>query len=125
LYSRFSQYDLIKLKNGLIKTCEILFKAGAKYLILPINNPEKVYSLREAYKIIASLKIGNLTMTTVHLMSSMPISSKSNQVENDARIKADIRIRIFDDSILPTPTVESPQATIMALTRYLINQSSS
>jgi hypothetical protein len=124
LYSRFSQYDLIKLKNGLIKTCEILFKAGAKYLILPINNPEKVYSLKEAYKVIYSLKIKNLTMTTVHLMSSMPISNINSQVENDARIKADSRIRIFDASILPTPTVESPQATIMALTRYLINQRS-
>ena len=77
--------------------------------------------MQEANVVINRVNRRRLSLSTVHLMSSLPISvfgSKTvSTLDHKGRLNRYPRINVMDASILPTSIGESPQATIMAMVR--------
>jgi choline dehydrogenase-like flavoprotein len=124
LLNYLSKSDLQKMRKYLMISSNLLFEAGAEFIHLPIQNTPKCYSLDEVIKKVNKLKRVDLLLSCVHVMSSIPISPKSRIIDCDARLMNEPRIRIFDSSILPSSVGESPQGSIMAITRFILRKQS-
>jgi choline dehydrogenase-like flavoprotein len=99
----------------------VLFEAGALAVYLPFRNGHRFTNLKSVDDFLDSASFKELQTSTVHLMSSLPMSnSKSNSIDEYGRLKKDRRVQILDASILPTSVAESPQATIMALSKHIL-----
>jgi choline dehydrogenase-like flavoprotein len=121
LLSYLTRSDLKKIKHYLNISCDLLFKAGAEYIQLPIPGTSPIHSMQEAKVVINRVNRGRLSLSTVHLMSSLPIpvfgSKTVSTLDHKGRLNRYPRINVMDASILPTSIGESPQATIMAMVR--------
>jgi len=121
LLSYLTRSDLKKIKHYLNISCDLLFSAGAEYIQLPIPGTSPIHSMQEAKVVINRVNRGRLSLSTVHLMSSLPIpvfgSKTVSTLDHKGRLNRYPRINVMDASILPTSIGESPQATIMAMVR--------
>lgn len=113
--------DLIRFT--LKKTSQLLFKAGAIKIFLPVTGLPPIYNLRDLDKCLPLISFKNIDFVSVHSMSSCSISP---QVNNDITVNGTVNgfdnILISDASTLPTNIGESPQGTIMAFANMLIDQ---
>jgi len=121
LRAKLSDEDCLRIKRGLLLNCTALFSSGAVSLLLPIKGSKPVYNLNSAKDLIETSELRTFTITTVHIMGSLPLSH-SNQIINpkSGQLKLTNKVRILDASILPTNIGESPQGTIMALVYNLL-----
>ncbi len=125
LFFFLKKQDLLKMKKYIGLTSNLLFDAGAESLKLPFFSTPIVRTKSESLQQIFKAKRGALSLTTVHLMSSIPLpgkGQKKSQIDSWGRLKAHPRVRVLDASIVPSTIGESPQGTIMALVRYLIRK---
>jgi choline dehydrogenase-like flavoprotein len=117
--------DLLKMKKYFELTSNLLFDAGAVSLKLPFFSTPIVRTKSEGLEQIYRVKRGILSLTTVHLMSSIPLPGKGQRkshIDGWGRLKGHPRVRVLDASIIPSSIGESPQGTIMALVRYLMRK---
>lgn len=126
LFTYLTKSDIRKIKKYLIVASEMLFEAGAEYLQLPFAGTNPVFSLEEAVLLINQTGRKHLNLSTVHIMSSLPlptqVSAFRSHLDSDGRLKRYPRINVMDASILPSSIGESPQATIMAMVRMFSNK---
>jgi choline dehydrogenase-like flavoprotein len=121
LLSYLTKSDVRMLRKYLLKTAEILFASGARKILIPTTGTNEVESYAHAERIINRINRLSISISTVHIMSSMPIRRMKSDVLNaKGQLKADSRIYVMDASILPSSIGESPQGTIMAYVRFLI-----
>lgn len=116
--------DISKLKKYFTIFCNFLFDAGAEEIYLPFKNNFYVNKKQNLGEIIEKyLNKNNIEMVSVHGMSSARMG-----IKNTSKSKFNLNGRSFDfenlycvdSSILPTSTIESPQATIMAVAKYIL-----
>jgi hypothetical protein len=121
LFTYLTKSDIRKIKKYLALASEMLFEAGAEYLQLPFVGTDPVFSLEEAVLLINRTGRRHLNLSTVHIMSSLPLPTRDSvfrsHLDSDGRLKRYPRINVMDASILPSSIGESPQATIMAMVR--------
>ena len=120
LVVKYSRKDKLKIKESLVLLSRVLFAAGAKKIILPYSGNNTAKNMIEISDIIGSNRFQNLNLTTVHLMSSLPLKKKSKIIDDIGRLKKDKRIQILDASILPTTIGESPEETIVTIAEKLL-----
>lgn len=114
--------DFHKIKKGLQKACQLLFKSGAKKIYLP--QPGKVVEKDEnVVDTIEELDASKIEISSVHAMSSIPIRTtpKRNELNTEGKLYGYENLFIIDASMLPTTIGESPQGTIMALAKTIFN----
>ncbi|HBA61314.1 MAG TPA: hypothetical protein DCZ92_10965 [Elusimicrobia bacterium] len=112
------------MRRGLLKTCELLFKAGALEVVLPLRRTRPLVSLREAAELLAASPTSDFSAVSVHGMSAnrMGTSPDNSVVDLDARVWGQKDIFVADSSILPTNLGESPQGTIMTAAHELADR---
>ena len=116
--------DKKKVRQALNYTSQVLFAAGANYIVLPFSKDKKCYNLAEAINKIKKLRFSTLNITTVHLMSSLGLSTNvQSALDDSAHLKTNPQIQVLDASILPTTVGESPQGSIMAMVRLMLKRS--
>lgn len=108
-----------------MKTIEMVFNSRAKRVLLPFLDMRLISSQQEAMDHVLIEKLKSLQVSTVHLMSSLPLSTDPESAPDEpARIRCEPRIQVLDASALPSSTIESPQETIMAMVAHVIRVSS-
>ena len=119
----FEKSDLLKIKKAILRTSEFFFLCGAEYILYPIENTGRIYTIKEAKNIVETLSAKQLHLVSVHGMSSLrPGKEEYLDTEFNGRLKNSKNIYINDASILPGNTGESPQATIMAFAKKNIQE---
>lgn len=118
----WSKNDLNLIKNSLKVSSKLFFACDAKRILLPVRNSNWIYSENEAYRLIDNINLQQLNASTVHLMGGLDILDKTSEVNKLGQLRLFETIHVSDSSILPTSTMESPQASIMSLCRLLIQK---
>jgi hypothetical protein len=118
----FTKKDRVLLREFLKRTAELLFLADASEVYLPFMGSKSAVNIETAFEMIERTPFHKLVLSTVHLMSSIPVTPHSVEISEAGFLKKNPLIRVLDASILPTTVGESPQGTIMALTRYLLGR---
>jgi choline dehydrogenase-like flavoprotein len=119
----FTKEDRNLIRKYLKKSAELLFLAGATEMYLPYTGGKVVRNLEEANNVISTTAFHKIVVSTVHLMSSIPIVPESSEITTEGFLRKNSKIRVLDASILPTTIGESPQGTIMAITKFLLGLS--
>lgn len=118
---------LSNLKRNIILMATLLFEAGAKELILPVRRGRAVSSLEALEEILAQTQRRHWRLSSVHAMSSVPLPATSRR--RKSRISSTGELRKFPNvwvccaSAVPSHTIESPQATIMGLAKWIVGKS--
>jgi choline dehydrogenase-like flavoprotein len=115
-----SHRDLNNLSKGFVHLGKVLFAAGAVKIFpciqgLPYIDKEKdIVNWQEKL-----LPKSNLSLTTVHAFSSIPIGENRNLCAADSfgKIYGFENLYVNDASMLPESPGTNPQGTIMALAR--------
>jgi choline dehydrogenase-like flavoprotein len=123
---KLSSNDLLKIKKYFIFFCNALFETGAEEIILPLK---KNYLLNKEENYIDFIENNftpkNLEMISVHATSSakMGLKKTNQEIFNiDGKSFDFENLFCVDSSILPTSTIESPQATIMMMSKIIVEQ---
>lgn len=118
--------DLLKIKKYFVFFCNALFETGAEEIILPLK---KNYLLKKDINYINFIDKyftpNNIEMISVHATSSAKMGVKKSKEEIfdiDGKSFDFQNLYCVDSSILPTNTIESPQATIMMVAKTIIEQ---
>ena len=115
----FDDLDYYQIQEAIKRTSKLFLSQGAEFIIYPIENAKKVYSLKDADDLIQNIKIKKLHLISVHGMSSTRAGEESNSITDYfGKLKNFKNIFINDASILPGATGESPQASIMAFAKH-------
>ena len=121
-----SLQDLLKIKKYFTIFCNSLFGTGAEEIILPLK---KNYTITQKLNWRNLIDINfvprNIEMVSVHGMSSAKMGIKRSHKEIfgiDGRSFDFKNMYCVDSSILPTGTIESPQATIMAVSSQILEE---
>ncbi len=116
--------DLEKIKKYLLIFSEFLFSTGAVEIYLPFKYNFKINKNTDRIKFIEENVVEkNIEMVSVHGMSSarMGINRSKDHIFNLNGKSFDFdNMSCLDSSVLPTSTIESPQGTIMALSRSIV-----
>lgn len=116
----FNKKDLIDIKFSIEQSVRLFFSAGAKKIILPLQNKITIENLNELKNILKPLKLDDIELTSVHAMSSCKMGDGANDpVNHQGYLKEAKNIIISDASILPSNIGESPQGTIMYFSKYI------
>ncbi len=122
LNSNNDRRDQDLLKYSIIKSAEILFNAGALELFFPIYNSKPVNNMNDVTKLIKNLDYRNIELVSVHGMSSFGINF-SKKININGQINNKIKnLYVFDASLIPTSTGESPQLTLMSIIKSIIDE---
>ena len=121
-----SSQDLLKIKKYFTIFCDLLFGTGAEEIILPLK---KNYTITQKLNWKNLIDINfvprNIEMVSVHGMSSAKMGIQRSHKEIfgiDGRSFDFKNMYCVDSSILPTGTIESPQATIMAVSSQILEE---
>jgi hypothetical protein len=115
----FDDFDYYQIHKAIKRTSELFLSQGAEFILYPIENSEKVYSIKDADNLIQNFKMKKLHLISVHGMSSTrPGIETNNLTDYFGKLKNYQNIFINDASILPGNTGESPQASIMAFAKH-------
>ncbi len=118
--------DLQKIKKYFIIFCNALFGTGAEEIILPLKKNYIISKKSNLEKLIdINFTPRNLEMISVHGMSSAKMGIKRSHKEIfgiDGKSFDFKNMYCVDSSILPTSTIESPQATIMAVSNQILEE---
>jgi choline dehydrogenase-like flavoprotein len=121
---KFDDKDLKLMKLAIKTTINLLFKANAKQVILPLKKNYLISSYDEYIKNVhENIKIEDLELLSVHAMSSIPMGYGDEcPVNHYGKIKHLDNIYVSDASILPSNIGESPQGTIMIFSNYIADK---
>jgi len=121
---RFDHEDSPMIQNALLRISTLLFEAGAQEGYLTIRGSKALHSLDEVRSELESFDHKKTEIVSVHGMSSAPMGGveERSAVRPDGSMWAERNVLVTDSSILPTSTGESPQGTIMAMTREALSR---
>jgi hypothetical protein len=123
---KISSNDISKIKKYLIYLCDVFFETGAEEIILPIKKNSIIKKNDDFKKKIDAFIIPkNLEIVAVHGMSSAKMGLKrtiSSIFDINGKSFDFKNLYCLDSSLLPSSTIESPQATIMAVSKSVIEQ---
>jgi choline dehydrogenase-like flavoprotein len=114
---RMGGEDLAELAEGLRRLCELLFAAGAVRIYTCTPGLPVLHSPADVAKLPETLDPGHANPTTMHLFSSCPMGENADRCAADShgRVHGVDRLSIADASLLCSPTVVNPQASVMAV----------
>lgn len=114
---RMGGEDLAELAEGLRRLCELLFAAGAERIYPCTPGLPVLHSPADLAKLPETLDPGHANPTTMHLFSSCPMGENPDRCAADShgRVHGVDRLSIADASLLCSPTVVNPQASVMAV----------
>ena len=115
---QLNKRDFEKLRYGLERLCEMLFAAGARKIMLPIDGADEPRSADQA-KTILSRKIPRsaLEVVTVHLMGTARMGEDRSVAVTDSYgfFHDAAGLMVCDASLFPSPIGVNPCLTIQAL----------
>lgn len=114
---RLGGEDLAELAEGLRRLAEVLFAGGAVRIYPCIPGYPVLHSPADIAKLPETLDPRHANPTTMHLFSSCPMGENPDRCATDSygRVHGVERLSIADASLLCTPTVVNPQASVMAV----------
>ena len=118
--------DFEAMKKGLVTTCEVLFAAGAKKLLLPTSQQSEVASAADVKRVIGSLRNepARYKYTSFHPQGSCRMGADPKRsVVNPTGETHDVKkLYVVDASLLPTSIGYNPSETVYALASYISDQ---
>jgi len=115
----FDDLDYYQIQKAIKRTSKLFLSQGAEFIMYPIENAKRVYSVKDAEDLTQNIKIKKLHLISVHGMSSARAGEENNSITDYfGKLKNFKNIFINDASILPGVTGESPQASIMAFAKH-------
>lgn len=114
---RMEGADLAELAEGLQRMCEVLFAAGAVRIYPCTPGLPVLHSPADIARLPPTLDPGCANPTTMHLFSSCPMGENLDRCAADSygRVHGVEKLSIADASLLCSPTVVNPQASVMAV----------
>ncbi len=111
--------DLDRLGEGLYRLGQALFAAGAKEISHPVEGEAPIRAAGELDRLRSGLPQGRMSVSTIHLFSSIPMGEDASQcaVDSFGKLHGFDNVRVNDGSILPLSPGVNPQGTILALAR--------
>ena len=120
---RLTQEDRKQLIAGVGKIAEALFAAGANAIRLPFTGLPRVESVNDAQHVLHSSPIRDWQLTTVHAMSSLPLTGPAHSPFGpEGQATDNPHLWLCDASGLPTTVGESPQGSIMLLAEHVAHR---
>lgn len=121
LRSKLEKSDDQLIRDSCLKTVKVLFAAKARKIYLPLAGTPFVTSCSQAEQALASARIKDFELVSVHAMSSLPMGSRCGDslIDEKGKLANCRNLYIMDASILPSNMGESPQGTIMAFAHEL------
>ncbi len=117
----FEEKDILEIKKAIERTSKLFFDDDVDFILYPIENSGNVKSQKEAINLSQNFKKKKLHLVSVHGMSSMRyMPDKDGLTDLNGKLKDFKNIFITDASIIPGNTGESPQATIMTFSKFII-----
>ena len=118
--------DLNKIIYYFETFCGYLFDTGAEEILLPLKKNFRITKNINWKKFIQENVLeNNLEMVSVHGTSSAKMGNNRTNKEifdTDGQSFDYNNLYCLDSSVLPTSTIESPQATIMAVARHILQE---
>jgi hypothetical protein len=112
--------DIQLIKRSAKKMCELLFASGAKEVILPFSG-KSMMSLNECNSAIDTSSFRNWVLQSVHAMSSCAMGNGNHSITDSyGRLRGFDNVHLVDASVLPSNMGESPQGTIMAISKMIV-----
>jgi choline dehydrogenase-like flavoprotein len=120
---RSAELDVETIRESIVETSRVLFASGAEEIHLPIMGQSKVKNLDQAIETARQFDPNSVDAISVHGMSSCPMTKDpaSHVVDFDGRIRGMENLYVADASVIPTNTGESPQATVMAFAKLIVD----
>ncbi|NKB21195.1 MAG: FAD-dependent oxidoreductase [Alphaproteobacteria bacterium] len=120
---QLSKQDIIKIRDAMEKTAELLFASGATEIYLPIQNSASIATLDGVRDVVRKLSPKALQMISVHAMASCAMGIEENSaVDTNGKVLGVDNLFVCDASVLPSNIGESPQGTIMAIAHEIIDR---
>ncbi len=117
----FEEKDILEIKKAIERTSKFFFDDDVDFILYPIENSGNVKNHKEAINLSQNFNKKKLHLVSVHGMSSMRYMPDKDSLTNlNGKLKDFKNIFITDASIIPGNTGESPQATIMAFSKFII-----
>ena len=117
----YNTKDNIQIKKAIERLSQFFLDREVEFILFPVENSFPVKNLKDA-KHLSDRFNQKLHLVSVHGMSSMrPDQLSSSLTDYYGKLKGFKNIFISDASILPGNTGESPQASIMAYTKFIAN----
>jgi choline dehydrogenase-like flavoprotein len=118
MFYSLTREDTATAHEGVAKTCELLFAAGARRVLLPFRDFPEARSADDVRRIRERpLDVRGLELMTVHIMGSARMGVDPSRGATDAwgRVFDVDGLAVADASLFPGPVGVNPQETIMAL----------
>ena len=117
----YDEKDTLEIKKAIERTSKLFFDDDVDFILYPIENSGLIKNQKEAINLSQNFQKKKLHLVSVHGMSSMRYMPDNNGLTDfNGRLKNFKNIYISDASIIPGNTGESPQATIMAFSKFMI-----
>ena len=116
----FDEKDTLEIKKAIERISKLFFDDDVDFILYPIENSGHIKSQKEAINLSQNFQKKKLHLVSVHGMSSMRYAPNKNSFTDfNGKLKDFKNIFITDASIIPGNTGESPQATIMAFSKFI------
>ena len=116
----FDEKDTLEIKKAIERTSKLFFDDDVDFILYPVENSGHIKSQKEAMNLSQNFQKKKLHLVSVHGMSSMRYAPNKNSLTDfNGKLKDFKNIFITDASIIPGNTGESPQATIMAFSKFI------
>jgi hypothetical protein len=120
VHYKLSINDQNRLKSGLLKASEMMFKAGANKIIVPTFEDKNIFSsLKEAQATIKNLKFKKFqnAITSAHMQSTNKMGGdpESSVIDHQFRVWNYSNFFIVDGSLFPTSVGANPMQSIYTM----------
>ena len=117
----YNSKDNDEISKAINRTAEFFLNGDAEFILYPFENSLPVKSVKDANYLSNNFIPKKLHSVSVHGMSSLRSGNDNNLKTNYyGKLKNLDNVYISDASILPGNTGESPQASIMAFAKFMI-----
>lgn len=111
--------DLKLLGEGLLRLGQLLFAAGAEELSSPVAGGAPIRDRAGLEAVARALPQGKMTVSTIHLFSSVPMGSDESRSGTDSfgKVHGSRNLYVNDASLFPASPAVNPQGTVLAVAR--------
>ncbi len=119
VWFQLTDQDMAMLGEGLYRLGQLVFAAGAREMVNPIEGGPSITNLEQLRELRTGLPHGRINVTSIHLFCSCPMGEDLRRcaVDSWGKLHGFDNIYLNDASILPGTPGVNPQATIMAIAR--------
>ena len=119
VYYPLNDADLALLGEGLYHLGELVFAAGAKEIVNPVEGGPALKSMGAMRSLRTGLQYKQINITSIHLFSSCPMGEDQRRcaVDSWGRLHDLDNVHLHDASTLPDAPGVNPQGTIIAIAR--------